>query len=146
MRRIDGVGQVQLFGAGDYSMRVWLDPQKVAELGLSASDIVNEIRAQNVQAAAGVVGSSPGLADIDLQLSVNAQGRLQSEEEFGDIIIKAGANGQVTRLRDVARIELGASDYALRSLLDNKSGRRRRRSSRRPAPTPSQISDNVRKG
>jgi multidrug efflux pump len=120
LARIDGVGQVQVFGAGDYSMRVWLDPQKIAQLGLSASDIVNEIRAQNVQAAAGVIGASPGLPNIDLQLPVNAQGRLQSEQEFGDIIIKAGANGEVTRLRDVARIELGASEYALRSLLDNK--------------------------
>ena len=121
LARIDGVGQVQLFGSGDYSMRVWLDPQKVAELGLSATDIVNEIRAQNVQAAAGVVGSSPGLPNLDLQLSINARGRLQSEEEFGDIIVKAGTNGEVTRLRDLARIELGASEYALRSLLDNKS-------------------------
>jgi multidrug efflux pump len=120
LARIDGVGQVQVFGAGDYSMRVWLDPQKVAQLGLSASDIVNEIRAQNVQAAAGVIGASPGLPNIDLQLPVNAQGRLQSEREFGDIIVKAGAGGEVTRLRDVARIELGASEYALRSLLDNK--------------------------
>src|SRR5262245_1271671 len=119
LARIDGVGQVQVFGAGDYSMRVWLDPQKIAQLGLSASDVVNEIRAQNVQAAAGVVGASPSLPNIDLQLPVNAQGRLQSEAEFGDIIIKAGANGEVTRLRDVARIELGASEYALRSLLDN---------------------------
>ncbi len=121
LARIDGVGQVQLFGSGDYSMRVWLDPQKTAELGLSASDVVNEIRAQNVQAAAGVVGASPGLPNLDLQLSINAQGRLQSEEEFGDIVVKAGSNGAVTHLRDIARIELGASDYALRSLLDNKS-------------------------
>ncbi|BDA83656.1 multidrug efflux RND transporter permease subunit [Aureimonas sp. SA4125] len=120
LARIDGVGDVQLFGAGDYSMRIWLDPQKTAELGLSASDIVAEIRGQNVQAAAGVVGSSPGLADIDMQLSVNAQGRLDSEEEFGDIIVKTSASGAVTRLRDVARIELGAADYALRSLLDNR--------------------------
>ena len=120
LARIDGVGQVQLFGAGDYSMRVWLDPQKVAERGLSASDVVREIRAQNVQAAAGVVGASPSLPGIDLQLSINAQGRLQSEEEFGDIVVKTGANGEVTRLRDVARIELGAAEYALRSLLDNK--------------------------
>ena len=120
LARIDGVGQVLLFGSGDYSMRVWLDPQKVAELGLSASDVVNEIRAQNVQAAAGVVGASPGLPNLDLQLSVNARGRLQTEEEFGDIVIKSGANGEVTHLRDVARIELGASEYALRSLLDNK--------------------------
>ncbi|TCT03943.1 efflux RND transporter permease subunit [Aquabacter spiritensis] len=121
LARIDGVGQVQLFGSGDYSMRVWLDPQKVAEHGLSAADVVSEIRAQNVQAAAGVVGASPGLPGVDLQLSVNAQGRLQSEEEFGDIVVKSGANGEVVRLRDVARIELGAADYALRSLLDNKS-------------------------
>src|SRR5499426_806965 len=77
LARIDGVGQVQVFGAGDYSMRVWLDPQKIAERGLSASDIVNEIRAQNVQAAAGVVGGSPSANTVDLQMSVNAQGRLQ---------------------------------------------------------------------
>jgi multidrug efflux pump len=120
LARIQGVGQVQLFGSGDYSMRVWLDPQKIAEHGLSASDIVNEIRAQNVQAAAGIVGASPGLPGIDHQLSINAQGRLQDEEQFGDIIIKTGANGEITRLRDIARIELGAADYALRSLLNNK--------------------------
>src|SRR5262245_2626686 len=121
LARINGVGQVQLFGSGDYSMRVWLDPQKVAERGLSASDVVREIRAQNVQAAGGFVGASPNLQGIDLQLAINAQGRLQSEEEFGEIVVKTGANGEVTRLRDIARVELGASDYALRSLLDNKS-------------------------
>jgi multidrug efflux pump len=121
LARIAGVGDVQLFGSGDYAMRVWLDPQKVAERGLSASDITREIAAQNVQAAAGVVGSSPNATGIDLQLSVNAQGRLQNEEEFGDIIVKTGSNGEVTRLRDVGRVELGAAEYALRSLLDNKS-------------------------
>src|SRR3954463_12833637 len=121
LARIDGVGQVLMWGAGDYSMRVWLDPQKVAERGLSASDVVNEIRAQNVQAAAGIVGASPGVQGLDLQLSINAQGRLQSEEEFADIVVKTGSNGEITRLRDIARIELGASEYALRSLLDNKS-------------------------
>jgi len=121
LARLPGVGQVQLFGSGDYAMRVWLDPQKVAEHGLSASDVVRAIREQNVQAAAGVVGASPGLQGIDLQLSINAQGRLQTAEEFGDIIVKSGANGQVTRLRDLGRLELGASEYALRSLLDNKS-------------------------
>src|SRR5499433_420867 len=120
LARIDGVGQVLMWGAGDYSMRVWLDPQKVAERGLSASDIVREIQAQNVQAAAGIVGASPGVPGLDLQLSINAQGRLQSEEEFGEIVVKTGANGEITRLRDIARIELGASEYALRSLLDNK--------------------------
>jgi len=120
LARINGVGQVQLFGSGDYSMRVWLDPQKVAERGLSAGDVVRAIREQNIQAAAGVVGASPGLPGVDMQLSINAQGRLQSEEEFGDIIVKSDRNGAVTRLRDIARLELGASDYALRSLLDNK--------------------------
>ncbi|WP_134498830.1 efflux RND transporter permease subunit [Microvirga pakistanensis] len=120
LARIQGVGQVQLFGSGDYSMRIWLDPQKIAEHGLSASDVVDEIRAQNVQAAAGVVGASPGLPEIDHQLSVNAQGRLQDEEQFGDIIVRTGEKGEITRLRDIARIELGAADYALRSLLNNK--------------------------
>src|SRR5205814_5950674 len=110
LARVQGVGQVLLFGSGDYSMRVWLDPQKVAERGLSAGDIVREIRAQNVQAAAGVVGASPGLSGLDLQLSINAQGRLQNEEEFGDIVIKSGGAGEVTRLRDVARIARGALD------------------------------------
>src|SRR5262249_54411819 len=75
---------------------------------------------QNVQAAAGVIGASPGLPNVDLQLSINAQGRLATEEEFADIIVKADSGGAVTRLRDVARLELGASEYALRSLLDNK--------------------------
>ena len=121
LARIDGVGQVQLFGSGDYSMRVWLDPQKVAEHGLSPGDVVREIRAQNVQAAAGVIGASPNAAGLDLQLSVNAQGRLQTEDEFGDIIVKTGADGAVVRLRDVARIELGAAEYSLRSLLNGKS-------------------------
>src|SRR6202171_5309813 len=120
LARIDGVGDVQLYGAGDYSMRVWVDPQKAAEHGLTANDIVKAIQAQNVEAAAGVVGASPSVKGLDLQLSVNAEGRLSTEEQFGDIVVKAGARGEVTRLRDVARVELGASEYGLRSLLDNK--------------------------
>ena len=120
LARIDGVGQVLMWGGGDYAMRVWLDPRKVAERGLSANDVVRAIREQNVQAAAGVVGGSPTRERLDLQLSINAQGRLASEEDFADIIVKTEANGAVTRLRDIARIELGASDYSLRSLLDNK--------------------------
>ncbi len=119
LARIEGVGQVLMWGSGDYAMRVWLDPHKVAERGLSANDVVRAIRQENVQAAAGMVGASPAPDRIDLQLSINAQGRLQTEEEFGDIIVKSEGNA-VTRLRDVARIELGAADYALRSLLDNK--------------------------
>ncbi len=121
LARIPGVGQIDIFGAGDYAMRVWLDPQKIAEHGLSAGDVVAEIRAQNVQAAAGSVGASPSLPGVDLQLSINAQGRLETEEEFGDIVVKTGTDGQIVRLRDVARLELGAADYALRSLLDNKA-------------------------
>src|SRR5438132_10387915 len=121
LARVQGVGDVQIFGAGDYAMRVWLDPQKVAQRGLAAGDVTRAIREQNVQAAAGVVGASPSPKDVDLQLSINAHGRLQSEEEFGDIIVKSAADGAVTRLRDVARIELGAAGYSLRSLLDNKA-------------------------
>ena len=121
LARIEGVGQVQIFGAGDYSMRIWFDPQKAAEHGLAAADITNAIRSQNVQAAAGIIGASPNLSGIDMQLNVNAQGRLSTPEEFGNIIVKSGSNGAITRLRDVARVELGASDYSLRSLLDGES-------------------------
>lgn len=119
LARIPGVGQVQIFGGGDYSMRVWLDPQKVAQRGLSASDVVAAIRGQNVQAAAGVVGASPGLPGVDMQLSINAQGRLKTVEEFGDIIVKSAPDGAITRLRDIGRLELGSADYSLRSLLNN---------------------------
>jgi multidrug efflux pump len=120
LERIQGVGQVQLWGSGDYSMRVWLDPHKVAQRGMAASDVINAIREQNVQVAAGVVGASPSLPGVPLQLSVNAQGRLQTEEQFGDIVLKTSPDGGVTHLRDVARVELGASEYGLRALLDNK--------------------------
>jgi len=118
---IDGVGDVQLFGSGDYAMRIWLDPQRMAQRGLSADDVVNEVRAQNVQAAAGVIGGSPSVPGLSMQMSVNAEGRLQTADEFGAIVVKTDADGAVTRLRDVARIELGAADYSLRSLLANKS-------------------------
>ena len=118
--RIPGIGQVQVFGGGDYAMRIWLDPGKVAARGLTASDIVSSIREQNVQVAAGVVGAPPMPVPVDYQLSVNARGRLLDEQEFGDVILKTGADGEITRLRDVARLELAAGDYALRSLLDNQ--------------------------
>ncbi len=120
LARIKGVGEVGLFGSGNYAMRVWLDPQKVAQRGLTASDVVRAIREQNVQVAAGVIGASPNSPDVPLQLSVNAQGRLKTEAEFGDIVLKTSADGGVTRLTDVARIELAAAEYGLRSLLDNK--------------------------
>ncbi|MCD8476477.1 MAG: efflux RND transporter permease subunit, partial [Shewanella fodinae] len=121
LARIKGVGQVSIFGGGEYAMRVWLDPQKMAQLGLAAGDVVTAIRQQNIQAAAGTIGASPGQPGIALQLSVNAKGRLSTPEEFGNIIVRAGDDGAITRLKDVARIELGAADYSLRSLLNNKA-------------------------
>jgi hydrophobe/amphiphile efflux-1 (HAE1) family protein len=121
LARLPGAGQVIVFGSGDYAMRVWLDPNKVAARGLSASDVVQAIREQNLQVAAGVVGGQPMPDPVAYQLTVTAQGRLADEQEFGNIIIKTGANGEVTHLRDVARLQLGASDYGLRALLDNKS-------------------------
>ena len=120
LARIDGMGDVQVFGSGDYSMRVWLDPQKVAARNLTASDVVNAIREQNVQVAAGVVGQGPS-KNADFQLTVNTQGRLASVEEFGNIVVKTNADGATTLLKDVARLEMGSNSYALRSLLDNKS-------------------------
>jgi multidrug efflux pump len=120
LARINGMGEVQLFGSGDYAMRVWLDPQKVAARNLTAGDVVASIREQNVQVAAGVIGQGPA-KDADFQLTVNTQGRLQTVEEFGNIIVKTNADGAVTLLKDVARLEMGSNSYALRSLLNNKS-------------------------
>jgi multidrug efflux pump len=120
LAKIQGVGQVSLFGSGDYAMRIWLDPNKVAELGLTASDVVNAVKAQNVQAAAGIIGGPPYGDGVTLQLPVNAQGRLTDVEQFGDIIIKHTANGVVSKLKDVARIEIEADQYGLRSLLNNQ--------------------------
>ena len=119
LAKIEGVGDAALFGAGEYSMRVWLDPAKVAALNLNPSDIVAALREQNQQAAAGSLGSQP-TGENDFQLLINIKGRLTSVEEFGDVIIKVGSNGEIARLKDVARIELGANSYALRSLLNNK--------------------------
>jgi multidrug efflux pump len=119
LARIPGMGDVLLFGSGDYAMRVWLDPQKVAARGMIASDVTDAIREQNVQVAAGVVGAAPS-KDADFQLTLNTQGRLKSPEEFGNIIVRTGANGAVTLLKDVARIEMGSGSYALHSQLDNK--------------------------
>ncbi|WPE21591.1 efflux RND transporter permease subunit [Shinella zoogloeoides] len=119
LARLSGVGDVLVWGAGEYSMRVWLDPAKVAARGLTASDVVGAIQEQNVQVAAGSVGQQPE-ASAAFQVTVNTLGRLSSEQQFGEIVVKTGTDGQVTRLRDVARIELGADSYALRSLLNGK--------------------------
>ena len=118
MARIPGVGEAQAFGGGDYAMRLWLDPDKVASRGLTASDVLRAVREQNVQVSAGQLGAEPMPNGSDFLLPINAKGRLQSTEEFGNIVLKAGAGGEIVRLADVARIELAAGDYTLRARLD----------------------------
>ncbi|GFM88500.1 multidrug efflux RND transporter permease subunit [Pseudomonas cichorii] len=120
LARLGGVGDVQLFGMGDYSLRVWLDPNKTASRNLTATDVVNAIREQNRQVAAGQLGAPPSPSATSFQMSINTQGRLVSEEEFENVVIRAGADGEITRLKDIARVELGSNQYALRSLLNNK--------------------------
>ena len=119
LSRLPGVGQVNIFGGGDYAMRIWIDPDKAAARGLTSGDIVNAIREQNIQVAAGTIGQQP-VKDSAFELTVNAKGRLVSEEEFEQIIVKTGPNGEKLRLRDVARAEIGSGDYSLRSLINNK--------------------------
>ncbi|MBB1269012.1 efflux RND transporter permease subunit [Shewanella sp. SR44-3] len=119
LARIEGVGAVRLFGAGEYSLRIWLDPNKMAGLNLSPAQVLAAVREQNQQAAAGSLGAQPS-GGADFQLLINVKGRLSTVEEFEDIIINVGPQGELSRLRDVARVELGASTYALRSLLDNQ--------------------------
>lgn len=121
LTRISGIGQVEIFGGGDYAMRIWLNPQKLAERNLTVNDVISSVQEQNIQVAAGVIGSYPTDKDVNLQLTVNAKGRLQTPEEFENIIIKVGSDKSLTKLKDVARVELGAADYSLRSLLNNKS-------------------------
>jgi multidrug efflux pump len=118
--RIRGVGEARTVGAGEYAMRVWLDPEKLAALSLAATDVVQAIREQNVQVAAGQIGAPPTPNASEFQLLIDTQGRLVTEDEFANIVVKAGDAGQITRLRDVARVELGASSYALRALLDGE--------------------------
>ncbi len=119
LARLEGVGQALAFGAGNYAMRVWIDPEQAAARGLTATDIVAAIREQNIQVSAGSIGSPPSVDGTVLQLAVNAQGRLDSPEAFGEIVLKSDA-GALTRLKDVARIELGSNSYSLRSLLNNE--------------------------
>jgi len=119
LSRIPGISDVLVWGAGEYSMRLWLDPSLIAARGLTAGDVIAAVREQNVQVAAGSVGQAPD-STAAFQVTVNTLGRLTDEDQFGDIIIRTGDDGQVTRLRDVARIEMGADAYALRSLLDGE--------------------------
>ena len=120
LARVPGVGQVRLFGSGDYAMRIWLNPDEVAERNMTATEVVDAVRGQNIQVAAGQIGGPPYDEGIQVQLPINVKGRLQSVEEFAQIIVKRDEDGTVVRLGDLARLELGAQQYALRSLLDNK--------------------------
>lgn len=120
LAKVAGVGQVRLFGSGDYAMRIWLNPEKIAEKNLTANDVVNAIREQNVQVAAGMIGGAPVTDLVDVQLPINAKGRLDNPEEFGEIIIRAGATGEITRLKDVARVEMGPSEFSLNAMLDSR--------------------------
>jgi multidrug efflux pump len=119
LARLPGVGDIRMFGGGDYAMRVWLDPNAVASRGLAASDVVRAISEQNLQVSAGQLGAEPVKAKADFLISINAQGRLRTPEEFGNIVLKTGPGGEIVRLSDVARVELGASDYTLRGALDD---------------------------
>jgi len=119
LARIPGAGDVQLFGGGDYAMRVWLDPMKLSARNLTAGDVVDAIREQNVQVAAGQIGSPPSTTS-QFQLALNAMGRLTDEQQFRDIVIKTGTENEVVTLGDVGRVEMGAQTYSIQSLLDNK--------------------------
>ena len=119
--RVDGVGNVLVFGGRDYSMRVWLDPALVAARNLTAGEVMLAMRAANLQVAAGAINQAPAVSPGGFTLSVQTLGRLTSPEEFGNIVLRAETDGSVTRLRDVARIELGAQDYTMNAYLDNKN-------------------------
>ena len=121
LAKIAGVGDAQLFGGGDYAMRLWLDPYKVASRGMTASDVLRAVREQNVQVSAGQLGAEPMPNGSDFLLPINAKGRLETVEEFGDIVLKSGADGEIVRLADVARIELAAGDYTLRARLNGQN-------------------------
>ena len=121
--RLEGVGNVSIFGGGNYSMRIWIDPGKAAARGLTGPDIVAALRAQNVQAAAGSIGQPPFDTNAAaFQLPVQVQGRLTDPDQFADVVIKTDAQGRVTRVRDVARVELGAQDYGIRGYFDGERG------------------------
>jgi hydrophobe/amphiphile efflux-1 (HAE1) family protein len=119
LARLPGMGDVEVFGSGDYAMRLWLDPGKIAARSLDVDEVLAAVREQNVQVAAGQIGGQPSLPGTQFEYIVNAQGRLQTEQEFGSIVVKSGANGETTYLRDIARLELGPDTYALRSMLDS---------------------------
>ena len=120
LARLPGVGDVSFLGARDYSMRVWLDPTQLAARSMTASDVVNALREQNVQVAAGRIGQPPAPAGLDFQYTINTLGRLLDPEQFAQIVLKTGEKGQITRLADVGRVELGAKSYDVSSFLDGQ--------------------------
>ena len=120
LSRVEGVGDVVVFGAREYSMRVWLDPHRMWSRQLTADNVISAIQSQNVPVAAGSLGSEPAPPGTNLQLFVNTQGRLITPEQFGQIIVKSGNQGEIVHLSDVARVELGARDYSINSNLDGK--------------------------
>ena len=120
LARLDGVGDVQLFGAGEYSMRIWMNPEKLAIRNLTTGDVIKAIREQNIEVAAGSLNAPPGPNTSAFQVNINTRGRLVTEDDFLNIIVRSDPSGSVTHLRDVARVELGSNNYALRSLLNNR--------------------------
>jgi len=110
--RVPGIGQVSVFGARDYGMRIWLDPEKMAQLGVTTQDVVSVLREQNVVAPAGTIGGEPAPRGQQLQYTVRVRGRLTTPEEFGEVVVRAGAEGSLVRLRDIARVALDATDYS----------------------------------
>src|SRR5467141_3940375 len=122
LARLPGVGDVQLFGARDYAMRIWLDPDKVAAHSLNASEVLAALRAQNVQVSAGVLNQPPVPSHEAYQLNVQTLGRLSTPQQFGEIVLKSAAQGRVTRVRDVGRVEVGAADYGSTAFTDRGPG------------------------
>ena len=120
LAKVQGVGNVEIFGSGNYAMRVWLNPDKIAERGMNATEVVEAIRGQNIQVAAGTIGGPPYTEGAQMQFPINTQGRLQTPEDFEKIIIKRDGTGAITRLGDVARVEIDAEQYGMMSLLNNK--------------------------
>ena len=121
LTRVDGVGNVNVFGARDFSMRVWLDPAKLAARNLTASEVVTALRAANLQVAAGAVNQPPASSSGAFQLSVTTLGRLTTTDQFEDIVVRSETDGSVIRVRDIARVELGAQDYLVNAYLNNKT-------------------------
>ena len=118
--RLDGVGDLLIFGEREFSARVWLDPDRLGSLGLTAGDVVDALREQNVQVSGGSLGAPPNDSDSAFQVTITTQGRLESPRQFGEVIVKASDDGRVVRVRDVARVEIGARSYVTNSYLNNK--------------------------